>query len=82
MLFVRAGSVDGDHEEILNGYVYQSDRSGILASWRGVDPESQVKSYWVAVGSQPRKNSAWFGNNMVKFDLQIINLFKKCHHFS
>ena len=53
---MRAGSVDGDHEEILNGYVHQSDRSGILASWRGVDPESQVKSYWVAVGSQPRKN--------------------------
>ena len=55
MIYVRAGSVDGDHEEILNGYVYQSDRSGILASWRGVDPESQVKSYWIAVGSQPRK---------------------------
>ena len=55
MIFVRAGSVDGDHEEVLNGYVYQSDRSGILASWRGVDSESQVKSYWIAVGSQPRK---------------------------
>ena len=77
MLFVRAGSVDGDHEEVLNGYVYQSDRSGILASWRGVDPESHVKSYWVAVGSQPRKKSAWFGNSMVIFNLKIVNEITK-----
>ncbi|XP_072034301.1 uncharacterized protein [Amphiura filiformis] len=51
MEYVRAGSVDGDIEELLHGYVYQSDRFGIKASWRGRDPESKIMSYWVAVGS-------------------------------
>ncbi len=43
--------MDGEHEEILDGYVYQSDKFGIQASWNGRDPESKIMSYWVAVGS-------------------------------
>lgn len=53
MLFVYAGTVAGDHEDIVDGFVWSSDLGGIQASWEGVDPESHVEEYQVAVGTTP-----------------------------
>ena len=49
MRYVRAGALDGEEEEIHNGYVYQSDKNGIQASWLALDGESGIFAYWVAV---------------------------------
>ncbi|XP_072033446.1 LOW QUALITY PROTEIN: uncharacterized protein [Amphiura filiformis] len=47
--YVRAGTLDGEEEEVHNGYVYQSDKNGIQASWFARDGESGIYAYWVAV---------------------------------
>ncbi len=49
MQYVRAGTLDGEEEELHNGYVYQSDKSGIQASWYARDGESGITAYWVTV---------------------------------
>ena len=49
MKYVRAGTLDGEEEEVHNGYVYQSDKNGIQASWNARDAESGITAYWVTV---------------------------------
>ncbi len=55
MRYVRGGNVDGEVEEVINGYIFQNSRSTIKASWLGVDGQSGIKNYWVAVGTAPSK---------------------------
>ena len=55
MAYVRAGILNGQPEEKFHGFVYQNDPSGIQASWLGIDGQSSIKSYFVAVGTQPSK---------------------------
>ncbi len=51
MVYVRAGVIDGEVEEVVNGYVYQSDLENIEASWSAVDGESGIAEYFVSVGT-------------------------------
>ncbi|XP_071798137.1 uncharacterized protein [Asterias amurensis] len=51
MRYVRGGNVDGEGEEVINGYLFQNSRSTIQASWLGTDGESGIKNYWIAVGT-------------------------------
>ncbi|XP_033105583.1 uncharacterized protein LOC117107873 isoform X2 [Anneissia japonica] len=51
---VKVGVMDGgEAEELLFGYVWQSDKQGIRATWKAVDAESGIIAYWVAIGTQP-----------------------------
>ena len=51
MIFVHAGVLSGESEELEDGYVIHSDKNGILASWGGSDGESGIKEYLVGIGS-------------------------------
>ncbi len=53
MRYVRGGNLDGEVEEVIHGYLFQNSRSTIQASWLGVDGQSGIKNYWVAVGTAP-----------------------------
>ncbi|XP_033121447.1 uncharacterized protein LOC117120538 [Anneissia japonica] len=50
---VKVGVMDaGAAEELLFGYVWQSDQQGIKATWKAVDAESGILSYWVSIGTK------------------------------
>ncbi|XP_033637389.1 uncharacterized protein LOC117298318 isoform X2 [Asterias rubens] len=51
MRYVRGGNLDGGAEEVINGFLIQNSLSTIKASWLGVDGQSGIKNYWVAVGT-------------------------------
>ena len=53
MLYTHAGVPDGESEEVIDGVILHNDPNGIQASWGAVDPESGVRTYMVAVGTQP-----------------------------
>ncbi|CAH1259269.1 FAT1 [Branchiostoma lanceolatum] len=53
MVRVRVGVIASDVEEVLDGFVWQTDRTGILANWKASDGQSGVERYWIAVGSYP-----------------------------
>ena len=56
MLYVHAGVLTSESEEVIDGVVLHNDPTGILASWKAIDPESGVKQYVVAVGTGPGKS--------------------------
>ena len=43
----------GEKEDLHNGYVYQTDHSGIKISLLAVDPESGVSKINIRVGTSP-----------------------------
>ena len=51
--WLNVGVLGGEEEEILGGYVWQSDHAGIKATWLASDPESGVGGVAVAVGTSP-----------------------------
>ena len=51
MVYVYAGVIDGETEELENGFVIHTENEGIWISWLGVDHESQIDNYYVAVGT-------------------------------
>ena len=51
MMFVHAGVLLGESEELVDGYVIHNDENGIQASWGGRDAESGVKQYYVGIGT-------------------------------
>ena len=51
MVYVHAGVIDGETEELENGFVIHTENEGIWISWLGVDHESQIDNYYVAVGT-------------------------------
>ncbi|XP_078578634.1 uncharacterized protein LOC144863382 [Branchiostoma floridae x Branchiostoma japonicum] len=53
MVKVRVGVLASDDEEVVDGFVWQTDRKGILANWLASDGQSGIESYWIAVGSHP-----------------------------
>ncbi|CAH1258771.1 JAG1 [Branchiostoma lanceolatum] len=53
MVKVRVGVLASDVEEVLDGFVWQTDRKGILANWLASDGQSGIEAYWIAVGSYP-----------------------------
>ena len=53
MLYVHAGVLGGESEEVIDGFVLHNDPERILASWSAIDPESQILGYKVAVGTSP-----------------------------
>ena len=53
MLFVRAGAINGESEEVEDGYVIHNEHEGIWASWFGRDFESGVEYYMVSIGTRP-----------------------------
>ena len=50
MLYVHAGVLTDETEEVVNGFVYQNNPEGILGSWKAIDPESGILEYRVSVG--------------------------------
>ncbi|GFR58918.1 protein jagged-2 [Elysia marginata] len=48
---VKVGAFSSENEEVISGYVQQSDLNGIKASWSATDGESGVQYYEVAVGT-------------------------------
>ncbi|XP_048258679.1 uncharacterized protein LOC124137747 [Haliotis rufescens] len=51
MKWVYAGILSGNVEEVIDGYIVQSDPRGIKATWFATDIQSGIKSYMVAVGT-------------------------------
>ncbi|XP_070564497.1 uncharacterized protein [Ptychodera flava] len=51
MQSLTIGNMASAIEEVIDGYVMQTDEFGITAYWYGIDFESQVKTYWIAVGT-------------------------------
>ena len=74
MSLVRAGVLSGQSEELIDGYVIWNDQDGIQASWSGLDPESGVAQYAVAVGTQP-------GRVMQNHQLLIVHMCFTLYHF-
>ena len=52
MIFVHAGVLSGDSEELLDGYVIHNDENGIIASWSASDVESGIGEYLVGIGTK------------------------------
>ena len=59
MRYVRGGNLDGGAEEVINGFLIQNSLSTIKASWLGVDGQSGIKNYWVAVGTASSKTQCF-----------------------
>ena len=51
MQSIKVGTLSGGHEVIIDGSVQQVDTQGIKATWKGVDPQSGILGYQVAIGS-------------------------------
>ncbi|XP_070573744.1 uncharacterized protein [Ptychodera flava] len=52
MLQISIGAMTADEdEELIDGYVMQTDTEGIRAFWEAVDFESGIFAYWIAVGT-------------------------------
>ncbi|XP_070573769.1 uncharacterized protein [Ptychodera flava] len=52
MLLISIGAMTADkEEELIDGYVMQTDTEGIRAYWEAVDFESGIFAYWIAVGT-------------------------------
>ena len=51
ILFVHAGALLGESEELIDGYVVHNNQDGIQASWAAVDLESDVREYLVGIGT-------------------------------
>ncbi|KAK2165039.1 hypothetical protein NP493_1368g00012 [Ridgeia piscesae] len=52
MIFVHAGVLSGESEELLDGYVIHNDENGIIASWSASDVESGIGEYLVGIGTK------------------------------
>ena len=52
MIFVHAGVLSGESEELLDGYVIHNDENGIMASWSASDAESGIGEYLVGIGTK------------------------------
>ncbi|KAK3101942.1 hypothetical protein FSP39_007535 [Pinctada imbricata] len=51
--WIRVGTLSGQIESIIDGYVYQADPNGIEASWSAFDAQSNILDYKLAVGTTP-----------------------------
>ncbi|KAK3104702.1 hypothetical protein FSP39_008103 [Pinctada imbricata] len=49
--WLRVGVIGPAPESRIDGYVWQSDRQGIKASWAAADPQSGIVDYQLAVGT-------------------------------
>ena len=81
---MRAGTLDGEEEEIHNGYVYQSDKNGIQASWLAQDGESGIFAYWVTVITDLGKALFLFGyfcTHILLLRQESIDTLKFKSHF-
>ena len=56
MLFVHAGVLLGESEELVDGYVVYNDENGIQASWGAMDGESDISEYFVGIGTAKGKH--------------------------
>ncbi|XP_048258676.1 uncharacterized protein LOC125384201 [Haliotis rufescens] len=65
MKWVDVGIFSGNDEELIDGYVTQSDTSGIKATWFAKDSESGIKSYMVAIGTTQGLYSPTMKNTML-----------------
>ncbi|KAJ8321023.1 hypothetical protein KUTeg_002610 [Tegillarca granosa] len=69
--WVRVGTFSEAVEEKVDGYVWQADTSGIKASFMGVDSQSGIVAYYVAVGGTDILNFKDMGDQQ---DMYIDNL--------
>ena len=51
MDYVYVGVLSSEDEVLIDGYVLQSDQTGIKATWMATDHESGVDAYEVSVGT-------------------------------
>jgi hypothetical protein len=59
MLYVHAGVLPGESEEVIDGVVLHNDPKGIVASWAGLDTESGIMKYQVAMGTSEGTSELW-----------------------
>ena len=57
MTYVHAGVLNGESEELIDGYVLHNDPDGIKASWGATDLQSGIVEYLVAIGTSIGKYS-------------------------
>ncbi|XP_076086791.1 uncharacterized protein LOC143057371 [Mytilus galloprovincialis] len=48
---LKVGPLTGGYEVVMSGFVKQADTQGIQAAWSGVDSQSGISGYQVAVGT-------------------------------
>ncbi|KAK3609657.1 hypothetical protein CHS0354_035942 [Potamilus streckersoni] len=51
MHWIHVGTLSSDVEEVIQGYVWQSDHEGIQATWFATDGQSGIKFYKIAIGT-------------------------------
>ena len=51
MLYVHAGVVSGESEEVVDGFVWQNNQEAIQGSWKAMDSESGILEYRVSIGT-------------------------------
>ena len=73
--WLHVGVFNGENEDIHNGYVYQTDHSGIKISLLVVDPESGVSKINIRVGTSP-------GNKITRNMIPILppKTFKRANY--
>ena len=59
MLFVHAGALLGESEEVIDGYVVHNNENSIQASWAAIDFESDVREYLVGIGTAQGNSDSW-----------------------
>ena len=50
-MYVHAGVLSGESEEVIDGYVWQNNPEGIKGSWKAMDPESGISDYVISIGT-------------------------------
>ena len=54
MLYAHAGVLAGEMEQVMDdGFIHHSDETSLPGSWEGLDPESGIQEYLVAIGTTP-----------------------------
>ena len=76
MQWIRAGTLSGDVEDVVDGYVWQADRNGIQASWLAMDPQSNIINYQVAVGTTSGKQTLVYALKLV-----VLRFYCNFGHF-
>lgn len=57
MSFVHAGTLLGESEELIDGYVIENDENGIQASRGAENGESDISEYFVGIGTSEGKDT-------------------------
>ena len=78
MQSIKVGTLSGGHEVIINnGSVQQVDTQGIKATWKGVDSQSGILGYQVAIGNTSGRKISIDGSRLDPHPNPLVKKRKK-----